>query len=535
MEERGVVRPVQINRILPNRESGNRGARRAQQFGDAKTSRSSTCVIILNGYNLRASQSSEWCAGGIQEDTDVDVCLQSCSRFFEHATLFPSQWIRRTLQNGSLRVNISNNIPGCTSGTEEVSFGLIVVLAGTDDWSVCGGLHDPQAWRGHLGSDESGKSLGLNSCSDENNLPEASVEKVTRCIFQAEDGTPGPSRNAFRLEFEPGPLGMELHEDPDRRGIVQVRRILQAGQAEQDGRLSVGSLIVAVGDWGGCNSATTGLTAGAFDNRIKSEERFVLVRSLVELEGASLSREPDQLFHLWAIDREAPEVVSALGAPNPTEGSRGPTPGWYSRPHFSGLEASADTEDPRTVEVGTVASCSARSLSDCEASVIRVFGAGDGFDTPAGTEKQEEVLGRESRRSKGIHEERCSRAARSDPNLPSACGLSFDRGRDIKSNGLMSRESRVIDENYSAQRRESDDQRGAWEFETGGGIFNEDDEGLAARRRPSRDVRKQVQVERPVFPLGLQASATDTFPVFICFCNNHTSAAMQVWPSFSYT
>ena len=194
---------------------------------------------------------------------------------------------------------------------------------------------------------------------------------TTRIIFEREDGTPGPSQNAFRVQFEPGPLGMELEEDPHQRGVVRIRRLLQAGQAERDGRLSVGCLVVAVGDWGGGHDDSTSDDSVLADRsgrsghpgrsersgpsgRSERTERSehagrggwserggwrtratlgnnhlvttagmsssgpALIRSLRQLEDAMSSRNDGQLFVVWALDRLAPEAIAALGIPRPT-------------------------------------------------------------------------------------------------------------------------------------------------------------------------------------------------------------------------
>lgn len=72
-----------------------------------------------------------------------------------------------------------------------------------------------------------------------------------------------------------------------------------------------------------------------------------------------------------------------------------------------------------------------------------------------------------------------------------------------------------------------------WEFETGGGIFDEDDQGLASRKQPRRndDVPEpadEPEEDRPLLPLGLQASTADDVAVCLWFCNNHESATMKV-------
>ncbi|CAN0475825.1 unnamed protein product, partial [Ectocarpus sp. 8 AP-2014] len=76
-----------------------------------------------------------------------------------------------------------------------------------------------------------------------------------------------------------------------------------------------------------------------------------------------------------------------------------------------------------------------------------------------------------------------------------------------------------------------------WEFETGGGIFDDDDQGLAARKHPARSQATlapaaapadETEEKPPTFPLGLESSAVDDLAVFIWFCNNHESAVMKV-------
>ena len=74
---------------------------------------------------------------------------------------------------------------------------------------------------------------------------------------------------------------------------------------------------------------------------------------------------------------------------------------------------------------------------------------------------------------------------------------------------------------------------GGWEFETGGGIFDEDDQGLASRKQPRRDGHVPESTDEPdeektLLPLGLQASIADDVAVCLWFCNNHESATMKV-------
>lgn len=163
-------------------------------------------VTILNGYNNSVGASiGRDSAGNTQHGTGADAYLQASSRIVEHATLLPSQWIHRSLQNGTPRSQTSKTstvVTGyCTLETNEVSSGLTVFLGCADDWSNCGTTQTVHAWSG-LGSKTTQNIPEVVPCFDET-LLEASGDEVTQYIFQAEDGRPGPSRNAFRLQFEP--------------------------------------------------------------------------------------------------------------------------------------------------------------------------------------------------------------------------------------------------------------------------------------------------------------------------------------------
>lgn len=536
-EERGVVKPIRITRILPRSERESREVQGTKILG-VYTSSVKASVTILNGYNNIVGASIGYdSAGNTQDGTGVDVYLQASSRFVEHATLLPSQCIRRTLQTPKSSTVVTGY---CTLETNEVSSGLTVFLGCADDWSNCDNIHNPHAWSG-LGSNTTQNIpevvLRFNEA-----LLEASAEEVTRYIFQAEDGRPGPSRNAFRLQFEPGPLGMELEEDPGGRGIVQIRCIRQAGQAEKDGRLSVGSLIVAVGDWGHCDFGPFEPNATKAENRFDEGERPVIVRSLADLEEFILSREPDQLFFLWAIDRDAPEVLSALGVPNSH-------PENDSRSHFSGFKGPPFTANAAIVGIGAANTCSASTASDHGSRGVPPYTIPGITDQLAGLPMQEGALEWDSSSSTpdrakwgkqvlkdahlGICEEDNIRAVRSDANLPLVCESSERVGAvSPTTEGVghppKSEDSKGTNNNLRLHGQEPGSAQGKWEFATEGGKFNEDDEGLAARREPSRDHRERTSVERGFVPLGLQASSTDELTVYVWFSNNHASATMQV-------
>lgn len=537
VEERGVVKPVRITRILPRPERGSREIQGTKPPG-MYTSNVKASVTILNGYSKNVGASiGRGSAGNTPDSTGVDVYLQASSRTVEHAILLPSQWIHRSLQNGtplSQTSKTSTVVTGyCTLETNEVSSGLTVFLSCADDWSNCDTTHTVHAWSG-LGSNTTQNIPEVVPCFDEA-LLEASADGVTQNIFQAEDGRPGPSRNAFRLQFEPGPLGMELEEDPGGRGIVQIRCIRQAGQAEKDGRLSVGSLIVAVGDWGYCDFDSSEPNATKVENRFDEGERPVIMRSLADLEEAILSREADQLFFLWAIDREAPEVLSALGVPNYPEND--------SRSLLSGFKSSPFTASAEIVGINATSTCSASTASDHGSFGVPPYTTPGITDQLAVLPIQKGVLEWDSSSStpdrtkwgkkalKDVHPG--VRAVRSDTDLPLVCEPSERVGvvsamTEGEGHPPKSEDSKGTSHKLRLQGQEPGSARDKWEFATGGGIFNKDDEGLAARREPSHNHRERASAGRDFLPLGLQASSTDELTVYIWFSNNHASSTMQV-------
>lgn len=544
VEERGTVKPVRITRILPLSERGSREIQGTKTYGLYTSNNVKASVIILNGYNnsVGASIGRDF-IGNNQNGTGVDVYLQASSRNIEHATLLPSQWIHRSLKNGAPRSQTSKTstlvTDNCTLETNEISSGLTVFLGCADDWSNCGITQTVHVWSG-LGSNTTQDIPEVVSCFDEA-LFKASANEVTKYIFQAEDGRPGPSRNAFRLQFEPGPLGMELEEDPGGRGIVQIRCIRQAGQAEKDGRLSVGSLIVAVGDWRHCDFDSSEPNATKTENRFDEGERPTILRSLADLEEAILSRESDQLFFLWAIDREAPEVLSAMGVPSYPEND--------SRSHFSGFNSSPFTAKKKAeiVGIGAVSTCSASTPSDHGSCRGPPYTIPDITDQLAGLPMQEGALEWDSSSStpdrtkwggkktlKDAHPG--VRAVRLGADLPLVCEppgrrvgavLPMTEGRrhPLKSEDSEGTYHKL---RFQGQEEPRSAARDKWKFTTGDGIFNKDDEGLAARREPSRNHRERASAERDFLPLGLQASSTDELTVYIWFSNNHASATMQV-------
>lgn len=570
-EERGSVQPARISRIVPRRESLSRGedsrggTRPGEEFPD------DTVVTVLNGYrtehldDCRGEGGAGWAsaAASDEEENCIDIFVEGFSRGIEHTTLLPSEVYCRALQSRSRGPpNPSSFSPGAEApqfmDAREGYVGLTVLLARTGEW------FDTAADGGDVQGPHKKPRV-----EPDNNIIAAEVT-ATRMIFTREDGTPGPSRNSFRVQFEPGPLGIELEEHPGQRGIVQVRRVLQAGQAELDGRLSPECLVVAVGEWvesdvsavhppthsddppagaASTNDAgvydsldVSGLRSSAKSGGSSSPRRIhkpALIRSLAELQAAVSSRQPDQLFTVWALDRLAPEAIAVLGSPD-SEKRVGPSPGndrhetfdplgtsflrttalddwtksavpdgaprWESASAFArgqdSLEYSLSTTDPEVIAYN--------NSQDIASSSLQAGGA-----QQSGADLSLSALGS----PKGIE----SSGASSTLEDKNSLGWTSRRGEH--SNG------------HSLEKGGAGG-TGGWEFETGGGMFDEDDQGLAARKHPSGSKATaaaaavspvgDTEKEPPALPLGLNASAVDEFAVFIWFCNNHESSVMNV-------
>lgn len=542
----------------------------------------STLVTVLNGYRTESVECSKRLFGdgwgsvpASDEEASIDIFVEGFSKGIDHATLLPSEVFCRALQTGSQGPpSTSSNIPRAWPGSLDVrggELGLTVYLARAGEW-----LHP-------AGGDIEGRQKKhrheWNTNATGQNIKEVAAHaKIARMMFQREDGKPGPSRNAFRVQFEPGPLGIELEEYPGQRGIVQVRHVLQSGQAELDGRLSAGCFVVAVGDWdepdentrppsttavSAANAATAAddfgrsKTCGNISNSADVSSARIhkpaMIRSLAEFEEAVSSRQLDRLFVVWALDRYAPEALGALeelnselnremtaphewpmfaspanawqgveenlsppdsGAQNPLDPSGAPilqrscvlegAPGWEPSSAFDGgknsLEYSLSSDEPGGISHGVTR---AREEGGLRTGEVHVEGS---LATSA----------------VGFHERNA------EGPLGWASG-GKDRAGWTKRNNDASITSRLEKGGIGDTRR--------WEFETGGGIFDEDDQGVAPRTQPSSNGARapaagpslnETGKKPPPFPLGLQASAVDELDVFIWFCNNHESATMNV-------
>lgn len=573
----------------------------------------------------------------------VDVFVQGFSNDIQHATLLPSETFRRSLhQRRSMRsppphsdLGLFSNVDpeklvyaDCEEEGRDGDPGLTILLASTGDWFGCSEEIAPQHERkienNHHGDCQSngthseatprvGSTNGPELQDTEHPVTIHSTanfslrDKATRIIFQGEsrDGEPVLARNAFRVQFEPGPLGMELEEDPLQRGIVQVRRILQASQAEQDGRLSPGFLLVAVGDWDQhptdswpSSQERFGTVPGSIVNRNRYTDTSASsdrpgpapIRSLTDFEKAALHRDSDHLFVVWALDRLAPEAIAALGEP-PTMALNGTPRSFEIGPHLVSREWSAPSSHNYAIGKGGAKTDSRekchiysndtagsermiiggrgrRDMSSLEKegrdevsvfeqkstalstlTVPDVVGSGNHL---ARTVPEEEARRWEiSRYIQGVHidhhfKHSFSRADEGPTTMSSALAQGVMQNTHGKSGSprstdyfLGKRSSDNMPLSQQKSRRGSSIQRrekGAWEFETGGGMFDENDQGLAARRRPHQGdegsscngTREEIEGKRSVLPLGLQASAVDEIAVFIWFCNNHESSVLQV-------
>lgn len=573
-EERGPVQPARISRIVPRRESLSRGEDSRGGTRPGKGFADDTVVTVLNGYRVEHLDDFTG-EGGVgwasatasdEEENCIDIFVEGFSRGIEHATLLPSEVYCRTLQNRSRGPPNPSSISSGEEGPQqpldarEGYVGLTILLARTGEW------FDTAA---DVGGDVQGSHKKHRVESDNNILaPEATA---TRMIFTREDGTPGPSRNSFRVQFEPGPLGIELEEHAGQRGIVQVRRVLQAGQAELDGRLSPECLVVAVGEWVESDMSTLPLPTHSDDppagaasvngadvydsldvsglrssaksggSNARRIHKPAMIHSLAELQEAVSSRQPDQLFTVWALDRRAPEAIAVLGSPG-SEKMVEPPPGNGRNNAFDPM----GTSFLRTT-----------ALDGCTKSSAVPEGAPGWESASAFARGQDSLEYSLSTTDPGViaHDNRLA-MARSSPQAGGArqsggdlslSALGSPKGIERSAASSPSEEKNTL--GWTSRRGEQSNGNilekggaggtGGWEFETGGGIFDEDDQGLAARKHPSGSkaagaaaavspVRDTEKEESPALPMGLNASAVDEFAVFIWFCNNHESSVMNV-------
>lgn len=549
---------------------------------------SATLVTVLNGYTTQRSTEGWESHAGSDDENCVDVFVEGFSRGIDHATLLPAELFCRTLQNGSQGTTSSSSPPPgetpCSLNAREGSLGLTVFLARTGEWFDMLNCVVQDSRKEHPV-----RSNTYEASQDQDHDKLAADARITRMMFQRDDGKPGPSRNAFRVQFEPGPLGIELEEHAGNQGIVQVRQVLQAGQAELDGRLSAGCFVVAVGDWGewssssrppsspsvGLPEATARITHGAvpcgsFDisdlgsnlrggGSSAKGHKPAIIRTLVEFEEAVSSRQPDRLFAVWALDRHASEAIAALGSPEsnharpiphewsseslyarpPKRSGEGPySSGHEQRRPFDPLNTSSeqrpnnldDSTKPTALEgapgweLGSAFACGKDSL---EYSLSSNEPGGGPYNRNRPREEDDP-------RIQGAEPEgylsASAFASRTGNKGGEARSVSGERHR-------LDRTSGNGENSRSRLRAGEMGTSGGWEFETGGGIFDEDDQGIAARKHPARNqvavgattsADDEAEHNPPPFPLGLQASMVDELGVFIWFYNNHESATMNV-------
>lgn len=597
MEQRGVVQPVRITRIVPRRNLGTpesrRGSKPSQRLGSGS---GNTAVTILNGYMPTPTLLRGSSGDGHQENAGacIDVFVSGLGTTgIDHATLHPSELFRRVLQTVPPPPPAAEEAPAPPEGPHplddrESSHGLTIFLAGSEDWLKYGNSFQRTQRAPEHGDPHIDLWRRENGTSESANLQhvELQEENVARLLFRREeDGTLAPSHNAFRVQFEPGPLGMELEEVSGDRGVVQIRRVLQAGQAEQDGRLFAGFLVVAVGDWGDKYAAATAMdggdptVVGGFTGAASTADstkhadattRPAVLRSLRELEEAVVCRDPNKLFFLWALDRTAPEAIAALGPPQPVASDARKFPrGWSAQPLFTGenLKHSdyrgskpGEPTDPRydhsapydneAFSSGGVIAPSSRPRtggnSNPRVGTAVVSGGGapgwesnrEYVNNDVGNTGDKCAFARGEQPAVYFHDRAAEGAKGVPPSvLQTETDLSSMQGFLLRNpSHLMSTASgaevcRPNSTTRTAGECVSSGEEIGWDFETGGGIFDDDDQGLAARKQPLRhnggDAEEPVN-DRPPFPLGLEASTADEFSVFIWFSNNHESAVMQV-------
>lgn len=588
-EERGKVQPVRISRIVPRCASSS-----GPQDSKGVNPNVATVVTVLNGYRTKSyidrltSKDGNWGFAADSDDEDcIDIFVEGFSRGIDHATLLPSEVFCRVLQNGSKGISdIPRNPSGEAGPSLDVSeryLGLTILLARTGEWFQTA-AQGPQNDQGGGEADDNAADRNIDGHSSE--------AIITQLIFQRADGTPGPSRNASRVQFEPGPLGVELEAYPGRSGIVQVRRVLQAGQAELDGRLCAGSLIVAVGDWDesgvfdppppardGDPAATRTVAAEGVDIygsldvindtlRALDESAGVgkgsqgIIRSLGEIEQAISRRGSDRLFFLWVLDRQAPEAIAALGYPE-ADGARTAPCKWSPQSTVASCQSEGNGEaegpyPPSKIREGLSTSFGISALLRPKSRHLEAenkpLGGAPGWESGSaffgGKDSLEyslssnDVLATASNRSRTRPDDQLGERGVQPVSGPSQSALEYPKG--VTRDGVF-KSRKEIDINWTSRKEETtcsgyrfEKGGGAstvgWEFETGGGIFDEDDQGLAARKHPREmpPARKADKELPQPFPLGLQASVVDEFAVFIWFCNNHESAVMKVSKSNSF-
>lgn len=543
-EERGVVMPVRISRVTPGcaRES----AKSQVAACAAKEDCGGSIVSVLNGYRDISPQAIDRMDTTAQIERCIDVFVQGFSKCIEQVTLLPREMFRRVMLNGSNgRPDAESSVvtPKSSAKFDEASRGLTVVLAGASEWP-----------KYNISKNSSADNLSVTPVSSRGNSApafgrhdrlELPWEQATRTLFRSEERMAPPPHNAFRLQFEPGPIGVELEEESGGRGLVQVRRVLQAGQAEQDGRLRAGSLIVAAGDWDDDQTPDggSGVKCAAFHTRGIAEQpntrpRYpALIRSLAELEEALLHRVPDRLFVLWGLDRLAPEVVNCLGCPRPDGGptlnrawSSQPLLRQHPTPDINDGARSAGNEPPALVAANTAeeryivqnhVEVSCAGMQSNASSAVAQKLATYGWDAERVNNSTM------TSRSAGLHTSVADFTEHNSPGGSEAFSRTWKESSQADS-------MNAIEEGGTMAQRESlvRGRKKAWQFETGSGVFNEDDQGLAARKQPLQ--RKATDAEdvsrngEPLFPLGLNTSLADEFTVIIWFCNSHESSTMEV-------
>ncbi|CAM9618386.1 unnamed protein product, partial [Choristocarpus tenellus] len=267
VEKRGITQPVQIKRPAPCADwveaTFGKGTRPSIRSGQEATGGS--IVTILNGYIDQGSSTVEDkeevpCsnASTAGKSMTLDVFVKRNSRRIEHVAIYPKEMFRRNLKlNSSMHAHQEDAADyfevSETIEEKDALRGLTVLLANAAHWPIqtddslseTRNIGQPFRTLLDVAAQEDGADSGQDPHAETNKLPSNSID----VLFRHRNGSVGPPPSAFRVQFEPGPLGMELEQDPSGKGLVQVRRILQAGQAEDDGRPSAGTLVVAVGDW----------------------------------------------------------------------------------------------------------------------------------------------------------------------------------------------------------------------------------------------------------------------------------------------
>eukprot|EP00611_Tribonema_gayanum_P028080 TRINITY_DN7109_c0_g1_i4.p1 TRINITY_DN7109_c0_g1~~TRINITY_DN7109_c0_g1_i4.p1 ORF type:complete len:543 (-),score=147.67 TRINITY_DN7109_c0_g1_i4:757-2385(-) len=291
VQQRGDAPQVQL--AQPQRE--NATAEAAQEAA-------ATVVTFINAHGESAGAGPSEASGqdsrsGLSGMGAFDAEIYWKGKDFESFILGPQESTYRCIRNAAavarnslfpanfkaVNLNFNNGKTGAAVrdgeevGSLSAMTGGITVLLGTDEDLAGGAAQAAAVWATGSSAQQLEQRGGLSG------------------LFPSEDGTIPMPRSVYRLDFAPGPMGMELQCDA-HKGLVSVRGVLRGGQAAADGRVHAGHLILAAGGWRASARPV---------NR-------VVVRSLADFEGIAVGRDPDVPLSIFFLDPDSPEAVQAF-------------------------------------------------------------------------------------------------------------------------------------------------------------------------------------------------------------------------------